>query len=544
MKKNHLLLITATALLLGACNNDDILTGQAEEKGFTPQLVATVEQIPDTRAGVVEDADYTQGEQFYWSNVDMTRVYFKNAEMTPPLQFGWTDYWADVSPGVKSNSCTFQAFASSGIDNGQYIAYGFFPKGLWGSNQEMPISQVQTAPNSTHLGHCIMMRAQNQVTVDGSTPIHLSYKQLTSVLRFAVWNNSNNADLRLINIHLKLQSGKSVFGSIATLQDINDTSLSVGADSKSSQLNLALTSDAQNFSDKEGKSQCEGYMAVLPTTTDAFEGSDDIVIELSLTDGESNYIVTKEYNIGEDLAFLSNGIEQGYSYYFRMRIENTDLSTPITGKSYALGDYWPDDDDPEGVVFWLHPGRFGTKGKVVGLKESYIMPWGPDISEESLGVAGIRSLDDGATATKNMIATHKNEENFESQYPAFHYVYTTVNDGQPDGPWYLPTRNELKALYAGYSGKVYEEIVDWKNDYMPGYDNPSCHAARADFNQKLADKGGMVFGSNESSGLAQWYYMSTSEITATYCWSAEFTTGNILPDNKGFDFQIRWIQEF
>ena len=91
--------------------------------------------------------------------------------------------------------------------------------------------------------------------------------------------------------------------------------------------------------------------------------------------GTNKYLVTKTYNIGTSLNFLLNGIEQGKSYYFQLKIDNADLEI-IAGTSYAVGDYWPDSTSPEGIVFWVKPCSFGTKGKVVGLGETYVPKWG------------------------------------------------------------------------------------------------------------------------------------------------------------------------
>lgn len=550
MKKNHLLLITATALLLGACNNDDILTGQPEEKGSAPQVVATVEQIPDTRAGVVEDADYTKGEQFYWSNKDATTVFFRNSSMTNAIEYKRTDYEANVAQGVQSKNCTFDVIQSENIDNGQYTAYGFFPTSAWKLDPyfldyltvNTPALQTQNQPNSTHLGQYMLMKAQNDVTIDGENSINLSYKHLASVLRFAVWNNSGDNNLKLTNINVKLSSGKAVFATNAKLDDADAVSLTVTNSSKVLGLTLQLTGDARNFSTKDGKSQCEGYMAVLPTDADAFINSDNVIIELSLTDGTNNYLVTKTYHIGTDLGFLSNGIEQGKSYYFRLKVDADDLLNPLSGTSYAVGDYWPDATAPEGIVFWVKPGRFGTQGKVVGLNETYISKWGPDKDEATAGVTGIQSLTDGATATRSMIAEYKSIGTFAADYPAFYHIYNTVNGGNENGVWYLPARDELKMLFAGYSSKVYESITDWTTNNMPDYNSVDCIAARTEFNTKLTAKSGMAINGSGNE-VSQWY-LSSSEISEDQFYSLNLEEGKYSSDPKSIDGNIRWIREF
>lgn len=550
MKKIYLLLSATIIVLLGACSNEEIPTEQPAKKGSAPQVVATVEQIPDTRAGVVEDADYTQGEQFYWSNKDATTVFFRNSSMTDATEYKRTDYEANVAQGVQSKNCTFDVIRSENIDNGQYTAYGFFPTSAWKLDPyfidyltvNTPALQTQNQPNSTHLGQYMLMKAQNDVTIDGENSINLSYKHLASVLRFAVWNNSSNNNLKLANINVKLSSGKAVFATNAKLDDADAVSLTVTNSSKVPGLTLQLAGDARNFSTKDGKSQCEGYMAVLPTDADAFINSDNVIIELSLTDGTNNYLITKTYNIGTDLGFLPNGIEQGKSYYFRLKVDAGDLLNPLSGTSYAVGDYWPNATAPEGIVFWVKPGRFGTQGKVVGLKETYVSKWGPDKDEAAAGVTGILSLTDGATATRSMIAEYKSIETFAADYPAFYHIYNTVNGGNENGVWYLPAGDELKMLFAGYSGKVYENITDWTANNMPGYNSADCIAARTAFNTSLTAKGEMAINGSGNE-VSQWY-LSSSEISEDQFYSFNLEEGKYSGDSKSVDGNIRWIREF
>lgn len=549
MKKHSLLLFMGIAMLFGACSNDEIILEQPTEKGSAPQLVATVEQTPTTRSGVIEGNDYTTGEKFYWTNGDATTVFFRNSGMTHPTQYKRIDYTASVASGVKSNSCTFDVTDAESIEDGEYTAYGLFPAAAWdlranyGSFLEanIPAYQTQNEANSAHLGAYMLMKAQNDVTVDGSNPINLSYKHLASVLRFAVWNNSGNSNLKLGNINVKLASGKAVFATNAKLADIDATSLTITSYSKVPSLTLELTGNAQSFSSKDNKSQCEGYMAVMPTATDAFESSDNLIIELSFTDGVNKYITTKTYNIGSDLVFLSTGIEEGKSYYFQLKVDSGDL-TPIIGTSYAIGDYWPNSTSPEGIVFWVKPGSFGTQGKVVAFGETYVSQWGvANNDEEAAGVAGIRSLTDGSMATKSMIAKYKTSPTFSTDYPAFHYIYNTVNSGNENVVWYLPARDELKMLFAGCSGKVYESIVNWLSA-MPDYDSPECIAARSAFDAMLEDKGGTALGGSGNS--IRWWYMSSSEISSAKDYSLTFEKGQYSTDTKGYDGNIRWIREY
>ena len=541
--RKYILLVSIVAFMLGACNKNEVIMEQSEGKKVAPQLIATLEQDQTTKSGVIEDNDYILGEKFYWTNGDATTVFFTNPSMLDPQEYKSVKYKANVAPDVQSNNCIFEAINGDNIDNGEYTAYGFFPTSAWDLRVDymsfltanIPAYQTQTQANSTHLGAYMLMKAQNTVTVDGSSPINLSYTHLASMLRFAVWNNSGNNDLKLAHINIRLNSGKAVFNTKSKLNDIDTSSLTMGAlSSKVPTLSLQLTGDARDFSNKGGKSQCEGYMAVLPTDTDAFESTDDLIIELSLTDGTNNYFVAKTYNIGAVLGFLSNGIEQGKSYYFKLKVDPLDLISPITGTSYAVGDYWPDATNPEGIVFWVKPGSLGTHGKIVGLNENYILRWGPDNNEQAAGVISISSATDGATATKNMITKYKNSG--LSNYPAFDYIYTIVNNSNENGVWYLPARDELKMLYAGYSGKLYESITDWSSGDMPDYNSLECVLFRTTFNGYLAAKSGMPIDN-------EWYW-SSSEISEIKSYSLNFIGGNNSIDSKSLGGNIRWIREF
>jgi hypothetical protein len=551
MKKLHIL-FAAIAILFGSCSNDELVTGQPEKKGSAPQINATVEQGNVTiKSGVIEDNDYTLGEKFYWSDGDATAVYFRNPSMSPTFgQYLRVDYEAEVSEGVQSNSATFNVTQSGNIDNGEYTVYGYFPTSAWnflGSAAIVTIAanQTQTQANSTHLGAYMPMMATKNVTVDGESPIDLSYKHLGSVIRFAVWNNSDNSSLKLANISVRLSSGKVAFATEGYdyTNDASDASL-VNLGGTVPALNLQLTGDAQNFTPKDDKNQCEGYMAVLPTAADAFESSDDLIIELSLTDGTNNYLVTKTYNLGdEDFSFLQNGIERGKSYYFQLKVDSSDLNA-IIGTSYAVGDYWPDDANPKGVVFWVKPSSFGTQGKVVGLGEIPVpnYRWGLNNDEQAAGVAGIRSYTAGATATKNMIAKYKDSSTFSTDYPPFYSIYVT-NGEEENGSWYLPARDELKMLFAGYSGKVYESMEDWDTS-MPDYDSQECEDARTAFNAKITATGGKAIG--VTSDFFTGFYLSSTEASSDRFFYINLLDGSAGTSTKGnaWGMNFRWIREF
>lgn len=239
------------------------------------------------------------------------------------------------------------------------------------------------------------------------------------------------------------------------------------------------------------------------------------------------------YSVPVGLVRLEGGKEQ---------VVNLELTVSPASSGYAIGDYWPDSSSPEGIVFWLKPGSLGSQGKVVALDETYVSRWGVDNDEQNAGVTGIRSVTNGATATGSMIAKYKSSGTFDADYPAFYYIHNTVNGSDENGVWYLPARDELKMLYAGYSGKVYESIVDWEAGIMPDKDSPECTAARSAFNAKLTAKGGKAIGSSDNS--VNWWYLSSSEIANRTSYSFSFEKGGYSYDPKSFDGNIRWIRDF
>lgn len=547
MRIYNLISIIGIAMLAIACSQDDIPINPSERENSAPQMTASVAQEPTTRSGVIEENDYRTGEKFYWTNGDATTVFFKNAGMTTPQQYKRADYAANVAEGVKSNKSAFNITQSEVIENGAYTAYGFFPTAAWRLNTRsgdflsasVPTYQIQDKPNSTHLGAYMLMKAKGEVAVDGVNPISLTYKQLASVLRIVIRNKTSNSNLRLTNINVGLQSLKSIFCSQTIPQQyISDLSLVTDKSSQTPQLTLQLTGDAQLFAPKNGMNLCEGYMAVLPVEPSAFQADvEQLAIQLSFTDATKKYQMTMNMPV---TPFLTGGIEAGKSYYISMAIKDSELKE-INAPAYAVGDYWPDATNPQGVVFWVKPGSHGAVGKVVGLKETYVAKWGVAKDEQTFGVTGIRSTTDGNTATRSMINTHGWQDDFATSYPAFHYIHKVVNESNYYGKWFLPARDELKMLYAGCSGKVYEQITGWGAGVMPDYSSAACVAARTAFNAKLTAKGGMAFG---SSNAVNWWYLSSTEFSPTQSYSFNMSEGKYSIDNKNAEGNIRWIQNF
>ncbi|WP_229096538.1 hypothetical protein [Alistipes timonensis] len=157
---------------------------------------------------------------------------------------------------------------------------------------------------------------------------------------------------------------------------------------------------------------------------------------------------------------------------------------------YQIADYWPDDDAPVGIVFSVSDG--GLHGKMLSLTEQ-AGNWGAQVSEATAGVAGMRvEPEDSRLVTRSLIDKYKDEPGFADTYKGFYWIYNTLNNGNPDGAWYAPSRPELAELCAAMSGLDWAEVKRTWNytadkTVMPGWEETS--AARTAFKQKVEAKG-------------------------------------------------------
>ena len=188
------------------------------------------------------------------------------------------------------------------------------------------------------------------------------------------------------------------------------------------------------------------------------------------------------------------------------------LDYTYEGVLYAVGDYWPSEEDAEGIVFWVSDG--GRHGKVISPEEIKAV-WGPQISEAKAGVEGMRvNPEDARLITKSMIAKYKDTETFAADYPCFEWIYNTMNKGDIDGPWYAPSRKEVSqwaAAMSGFDWNYLEEnwlASDGTHGYdvdkvqMPGWKDETAVAARKEFKTKLDN---IKKGSGENLNLSGKY---------------------------------------
>lgn len=231
---------------------------------------------------------------------------------------------------------------------------------------------------------------------------------------------------------------------------------------------------------------------------------------------------TYNITVGTNMIEVSEGSITSWTGIDEAPIEGE--GKPDDTAKYKVGDYYPDETNPIGVVFEVSNG--GKSGKLVSLTYEFQQRWGGIQNESENGLPAAADTDNGDITTRDIINGRKNWGNFASDYVIFEWMYNTVNGGDIDGKWYLPAKNELKSLYAGTSGLTYADIKDtWlDNQPMPDFNSESCTNARNAFNTKLTDAGGIV--------LHQWawYWTSTEVVTGSdvpnkTAWSVQFDTG-------------------
>lgn len=206
--------------------------------------------------------------------------------------------------------------------------------------------------------------------------------------------------------------------------------------------------------------------------------------------------------------------------------------------SYQVGDVYPFTGTPLGIVFETTNG--GKNGKVISLQEKQAR-WGAS-KDEFADIPTIRDVNEGKTATQNLLEKRKSAGNFIGDYATFHWLLNTANESNVYGEWYMPAKNELKALIASMSGLSYGQVENTWTDgnSMPNFTTQACVDARADFNGKIKGAGGTEL--NITNGQ----YWSTTEVDATFVWSVHLETGKIHGTKRKDDAwgRLRPIMQF
>ncbi|MGQ1889008.1 fimbrillin family protein [Thermophagus sp. OGC60D27] len=325
--------------------------------------------------------------------------------------------------------------------------YAYFPYNPSTSNGVYPVDvSGQSDQKSIDL-----MRAaiKNKTQEDAIINIKFGFHHTLAKIKINIEKDMDIADLDVSGIQLMIEG-------MPTTADFN--------------IGTEIFSNKENVSPIEMRSVEAGvaYDAlVIPTTANSFTGR-----KITVTAPEELELEPAFYEIPDGLALVS-----GNSYEFPITLYKKGATKIV----YNVGDYYPDPNvdlnDPEakaqieGVVFWVDPISEGRHGLVMNLKDvntsgyapgTWGARWGVDDVFETNLIPSMASEDDGKTATKDLIAAHKDEADFSTNYALFDYVYTFLNNGDIDGVWYMPSFNELRRMMAFSFGIDYDEVLaDW-----------------------------------------------------------------------------------
>ncbi|WP_352421430.1 DUF4465 domain-containing protein [Proteiniphilum sp.] len=356
MNKFRLLVTVIVLALLGACTDIDELgnidNGQVQNQKIS--ISVSVDDGISTRAGIVEgNTHYVSGEEFYWSEGDEIRLYFVkdggSGEVIPNALF--------EAENVNGNTADFTGTIPNGL-NGTYHIYAAKDleqtslsstqlKGL------LPQNQTQTGKSSNGIVLPMLSSPIQSVQIvngalTGNQSLDFNLKQLNSLLRFTLENNTSQAmTIEKIVISVENSEGASVaaFANEATIE------MNSGTEIKWDNIGSALSNEMALEIEQNGteatiaeNGKFDAYLSVLPS--EGFTNGNSFVAEINLkgADGKS-YMQKKKLTISNsgDFAFLSNGLEAGMRYYFVSELTDSSIEKVRIRYTITFEDSYYDD---------------------------------------------------------------------------------------------------------------------------------------------------------------------------------------------------------
>lgn len=188
-------------------------------------------------------------------------------------------------------------------------------------------------------------------------------------------------------------------------------------------------------------------MRVTPAGSDVYQDLKVIVPETLVTTGfEAGKAYTFNLKVGKGSASV-----RSVSVVERDKEDIGNGEATEKEEGYKIGDLYPDNENPVGVVFEVN----GKSGKIVGFEKTSKLPWGPT------GEVGTSDTDGTANMTKIQAI-----EGWETKYPAFKWCadLPAVNGKN----WYLPAQKEVEALVPNYTA-INEAIKALGKTEITGY---------------------------------------------------------------------------
>ena len=180
----------------------------------------------------------------------------------------------------------------------------------------------------------------------------------------------------------------------------------------------------------------------------------------------------------------------------------------------SVGDAYPDAAAPIGMLYKISDG--GYHGFVVSL-DMMQCAWGT-YGEAHEGAT--MNAFDGRANTRKIIEAHKDAADFETAYPAYHWVYEK-NGRDLDGGWYIPAFWELVEMRNTLTGNSFTAPAPGTAPSMMQGNLQITHnmAVRDDFNTIITSLGGTPV---EYGNVAYW---SSTEANGYNAYRVAFASG-------------------
>ncbi len=400
--KNILFSLAVAALAFAACQKED----SAPVSNDTVKTVNTIVCISDadTKTSLNNKADGSYSVT--WSAGDAVAVTTAGASENGPVltTFALTD-GADTPLGVFTSDTEIAAPAE-----GNYYT-AVYPAGLVNTTADkyievkfpqtqeyvengitdgiIPMLGLSKDPSQINFSYgCGVIRLnltgssdvkinKIEVTTDVSSTGTLLVKASTSRIPYAYW-------------------GKDATKYVTTTYNVPDVALS----STPTQFNICLAA-TEHPALKVTKTHAEKYATVE--------------IRIHATDGTSMTKTKTDFDVVGGM------------------IHNFPVTEYVGATTYSVGDYYPNEAAPEGVVYSVSDG--GAHGMIASMTTGHY--------NYSTGTTLSNAIDNN-DGMKNMNTVKAIDATFES-YPAYSWCVNTLGEG-----WYLPALNELIALQAAW----------------------------------------------------------------------------------------------
>jgi hypothetical protein len=490
MKNIRLLFAGLLLLAFAGCNSsDDEDTQGGYEKGNSVRFTSAISPIGQTKT-----ADDT------WTNGDRIGVYMlKNGTNQVVNDARNVNYTSDTSGNLTASGDGISYPVGINVD---FVAYYPYQSNLDKFTYVVNVAD-QSKPESIDL-----IYSNNAVSAsDTDAAINLQFThQLTKVVfNIAAEQGLTANNLKNLTVNIKDMNTQAGFnlasGRIDNAKQVAPVEALTSADGTLSQ---AIVIPAANTT---------FTLQFVMSNGGTFEWTTPVPVTL-----ESGKINTFDATMGTSSIEVSQGDIVDWTGANDAPIigEGTGSGSTVN-TTYKVGDVYPHEGTALGIVFEI--SNNGKSGKVVSLVESSGR-WGAWPKDENGdAIVGIRDADNGLQGTRSIIKIRSGAGNFAGDYTIFKWVYETMNENVWDGEWYVPSKNELKSLYAAFSGLTYADIeISWTDgNAMPGFDSQTYKDARTVFNLKMTTAGGSIL--NDTGR-----YWTSTEFDANKAWVIRFST--------------------